>query len=488
MAESLLSTTLPSNTIRPEWPRHEISTVFVENSNTKATMEDVYYNNNIILSGQSTAFNSTQSFKLTKAYHFIRNAVLKIAIKFDGTDPQFYNDYVGHSFINNIKYQIDSTELLQQNGWALVDIMNESCEDQFQKDKLLEMSGYRELGRSLANNDVAYLYVPLINPFCGIDAGSFHSAKAFPLYLVPGHIELLVQLNSEAVIGAQVSGHVSIQGISLLVNYGKIGNFSQMSKMIRYPTRQYINTQRFVIANAANDGATKQTLSLTSFRRAELTNILLRWCPNYANATALNFYDGAEISQLNVLFNGVQIWSNIGGPMSDPIWDVLSGEKPSYMGRKRQYLSLTATNAAQTTGNVVQAGVQYYYNNAGPDFAVKQESITGNGSSGTNLIYLEFFGYNGSQYGSQTAITSNQYVREQRYYNINLSEIRANMMNNNEYALGYDLSKQTLNLEMVLPKVFTAGAYGSFGGYIYVTYVYNSIYQLEEDQSSVLAF
>jgi hypothetical protein len=41
---------------------------------------------------------------------------------------------------------------------------------------------------------------------------------------------------------------------------------------------------------------------------------------------------------------------------------------------------------------------------------------------------------------------------------------------------------------MILPKTNVAGTYSSFGGYLYFTYVYNSVYQLEEDQSSVLAF
>lgn len=459
-------------------------------------MEDVYYNNNIIISGQSNSFNSTQSFKLTKAYHFIRNCVLRIQLTFDGTNPQFYNDYVAHSFINNIKYQIDSTELLQQNGWGLVDIMNENCENQDQKNKLLEMSGYKELYPG--NTNSAYLYVPLILPICGIDAGSFHSEKSFPMYLIPGHVELLVQLNPESVIGAFVAGHVTINNISLLVNYGKIGNFSQMAKMIRYPTRQYINTQRFLVAIGDNDGSRQLTFNLTSFRRAELTNILLRWAPSYANDTNnYNFYGGSEISQLNVLFNGVQIWSNIGGPMSDPIWDVLSGEKPSYMGFKRQVIKFAGNNGPiNTTGQVAASvdcylGTQMYYKDStNGEFAnlqiLNSSLLT---ATNTSSYQVEFFGNNSGFFDVSGSVpTSGQIAKEQRYYNINLSEIRANQMNNNEYALGYDLSKQTLTLQMVLPKTYVAGAPQPYGGYIYVTYVYNSVYQLEENESAVLAF
>jgi hypothetical protein len=490
MAESLLSTVLPSNSIRPEIPRSEISTVFVENSNNKATLEDVYYNNNIVLSGQNAAYNSTNSFKLTKSYHFIKNLVLKIELTFDGTNPQFYNDYVGHSMIENIKYQIDSTELLTQNGYAMVDILNEQCENQDQKNKFLEMSGYKELGNGLANTSKAYLYVPLELPCSSCRPGSFHAAKSFPLYLVPGHIELLISTRPESQVCA-ATGHATISNIQLLVNYGKIGNFSQMSKMIRFPSRQYANTQRILVgttAGATNDGASVLTFSLSSFRRAELTNILLRWCPARVSANFNNFLEGSEISSLNVLFNGVQIWSN--AAMSDPIWDVLSGEKPSYQGFKRQFIKILATAGTQVTGNFVSAGTQYLYNDVATNKlnTVYQNVITtANGGGGTNVFDWSFYGNNSSLNGSPTNL-SGQLGQEQRYYNINLSEIRLSQMNNNEYALGYDLSKQTLNLEMILPKTNVAGTYSSFGGYLYFTYVYNSVYQLEEDQSSVLAF
>lgn len=493
MAESLLSTVLPSNSIRPEWPRHEISTVFVENSNNKATMEDVYYNNNIIISAQSSEFGATNSFKLTKAYHFLRNAVLKISLGLTGTPPQFYNDYVGHSMIDNIKYQIDSTELLQQNGYALVDIMNENCENQEQKNKLLEMSGYKEIGMNATAGDIVNLYVPLILPCCGIDSGSFRSEKAFPLYLVPGHIELLIQMRNLADICA-TTGQVTIKGISLLVNYGKIGNFSQMAKMIRYPTRQYINTQRVLQKDGDNDGSKVLSISLTSFRRAELTNILLRWCPSQIPQGAganFNFYDGSEISRLNVLFNGVQIWSNTGGPMSDPIWDVLSGEKPSYMGFKRQVLKINGNGAIGNAGLAINA-VQYNVQSTTDGDFTKRQALMSSGAGGAISNDIIFYGQNSATQNSTVpfGVTDKYTAREQRYYNINLSEIRANMLNNNEYALGYDLSKQTLNLEFVLPKSINraTGDLASNGGYIYVTYIYNSIYQLEEDQSSVLAF
>lgn len=483
MAESLLSTTLPSNTIRPEWPRHEISTVFCENNNIKATLEDVYYNNNIILSGQSTAFSSTNSFKLTKAYHFIRNIVLQLGVSVNA-NPGFYNDYVGHSMIDNIKFQVDSTELLQIQGYSLVDIMNENCESQFQKDKFLELSGYKELGIGTNTQSggvppfLTNLYVPLILPFATIEPGKINGEKAFPLYLVPGHIELLVQLRNSASI-FQAVGAVTITSVSLLVNYGKIGNFSQMAKLCRFPTRQYINTQRILIPNNTNNGiaGNSMQISLTSFRRAELTNLLLRWCPTSDNAgTYYNFYDGDEISSLNVLFNGVQIWSN--NNTSDPIWDVLSGEQPSYMGFKRQVLRL-ATGA----DGVVNGFTQYFVNSTSANANETFTKIDAPMSSGTVSVDFSFFGNNSALQSSNAAVT-NLRSRENRYYNINFSEIRANMMCNNDYSLGFDLSKQTLNLQMTFPKYNGT----SFGGQLYITFVYNSIYQFEENQSAILAF
>lgn len=218
--------TLPSNTIRGEIPRHEISTVFVENSNNKATMEDVYFNNNIILSGQSTSYGATNSFKLTKSYHFIRNLVLHLRIPISGI-PQFYNDYVAHSCIDNIKFQIDSTELLQISGYALVDILNEQCENQEQKNKFLELSGYKDIGYGMTFNSTSQyvdLYVPLELPLCSVKPGSFHSQKPYPLYLVPGHCELLIQMrNANDICAVPANIGTGFSSLELLVNYGKIG-------------------------------------------------------------------------------------------------------------------------------------------------------------------------------------------------------------------------------------------------------------------------
>lgn len=293
-----------------------------------------------------------------------------------------------------------------------------------------------------------------------------------------------------------------------------------MSKLVRFPSKQYINTQRYQVAasggsGGSNNGVDRIIFSITSFRRAELVGLLCRWCPFMAvptiGTTAItyayngnNFYDGDEISSMDLLFNGVQIWRN--NACSDPLWDVLSGEKPSYMGFKRQYLQISG-GTATTTNGFVNSGVQYYVNqnnaSANKDYIIintNNQTNTNATSLNTQSTYYEFYGRSSALDGitvnnpistdgtSALGLVANR-AKEARYYNINLSEIRANMMNNNEYALGYDLSKQTLNLAVTLPLAYNSAATPSAnGGYFYITYIYNSVYQLEENQSSILAF
>jgi len=440
MADSVLSSVLPNNSIRSLIPRDEESTVYVDNASNLAQREDIIPNNDVINTFTTAALGSTSVFRLSKSVQFLGQMFIRFNITIAGGNSNFTSDYPAYKFIKTVKYVVGSTEQLILYGESMLDLIHEQCEDNDDKKLLIhELAGYKVMAAGTYN---LYAFLPL--PWSSIKANKLgQNQKPFPIHALNDNIEIQIELNDATAVGIANLSTGSPLSAALLYKYMKIGNHEQLVReKIRYPFKQPINVQQFSIT-AGNDISNY----LTNFRKGECTDIMLHLAESGATGDK---YAGKTMTDIKLFFNGVRIWN---ANNSDRCWDMLCADQPSTYGAKRLALQ-------NITGAVGIAANQVLLNQIGVDTGVAVASGT----------FVEVNGYTNDGAGAGG---------KQYYYVIPFGEIRLKMLESgNNYALSGDFSRQSLQL------VFNT----TFSGILYVSYVYTGIYEIDENGSCILAF
>ena len=124
MAESKLTSTLPNNSIKGSMPRMPMSTVYVENSNNKSTLEDIMYVNDVELGFQNGNFGGLSIFRFSRNYQFLGPVMARFDITYSDDDGHLVKeDYLAYNLIRRIRWTVGGTELLSIDGENLVDIV-----------------------------------------------------------------------------------------------------------------------------------------------------------------------------------------------------------------------------------------------------------------------------------------------------------------------------------------------------------------------------
>jgi len=435
MADSVLSSVLPNNSIRSLIPRDEESTVYVDNASNLAQREDIIPNNDVINTFTSSTFGSTSVFRLSKSVQFLGQMFIRFKVDLNATSA-FVSDYPAYNFIKTVKYVVGATEQLILYGTSMLDLVHEQCEDNDDKKLLIhELAGY-----SVMAGGSYYLYAFLPMPWSSIKGNKLgQNQKPFPIHALNDNIEIQIELNDATSVGTTgLINAAQVSEAALLYKYMKIGNHEQLVReKIRYPFKQPINVQQFSIANTAN-----QVFNLTNFRKGECTDILLHMAPGSDKLA------GASIHNLILLFNGVRIWNSND---SDRMWDLLCADQPSTYGMRRHRIKNISANL----------GEQVLLDKFGTIKPIVN----------TQDSYIEFNGYCNN--------VANTGDGKQYYFVIPFGEIRLKMLESgNNYALSGDFSRQSLQLYLD----------SAVAGILYVSYVYTGIYEIDENGSCILAF
>lgn len=457
MADSVLSSVLPNNSVRGLIPRMEESTVYVENESNLAQKEDLISNNDVIMTFTSGTLGATSVFRLSKAYQFLGSMFVRFKLAANVAARTFLSDYPAYSFIKTIKYIVGSTEQLIMYQENMLDFLHEQCEDNDEKKVLMhELAGYKVLPIS-ANGYYLYAFLPM--PWSSIKGNKLgQNQKPFPIHALNDNIELQIQLNDYLSVSAG-EGAKFIEEAALLFKYTKIGNHQQLIKeKIRYPFKQVINTQQFQITNSTlSDNPQVYTNYLTNFRKGECTDLLIHL------SDGADVFRGLPLKNLELFFNGVRIWN---ANNSDRCWDLITADQPSTYGKKRLKVQ-TGVLASIVAGSAGAGSVILDANNV----------LLANAGGIGNYIEVD-------AYASDVAVSAVTTDVKNYYYGIPLGEIRMKMLESgNNYALSGDFSRQSLQIKFTTP-IIGAGV----TNILYVGYNYTGIYEIDEYGSCILAF
>ena len=476
MADSILTSVLPSNSVRPLINCDEVSTAYVDNMSNIAQKEDMVPNNDVIQGFSSYAPGATSNFRIGKTNQFLNAMFVRFTIQ-NVTAFQTSSDYLAYNLIKSVRYQVGATEQLTIFQESMLDFLHEQCEDNDEKKVLLhELAGYAAMPPAtsglLANQTYIYALLPL--PWSTLKANKIRdNQKPFPLHALQDNIEIFIELNSLSAINSGYFGTYgpatpfaasNLVGASLLWRLSKIGNYQQMmTTKIKYPFKQVIARQIANI-NAAASGS-QQSITLQGFRKGEICDILFHL------SDGTDVYRGLPMSNINLLFNGTKIWN---ANSSDRFWDLVTADQPSTYGKKRYKI-------AGLTGGL-SASALLDANNA----LITNTQVTG------NYIEVDAYGLENSAFnpslpntaGTGVATSAGTDVKNY-YYGIPIGEIRLKMLESlNNYALAGDFSKQSLVLTFNMPYLAT----GTANYVLYASYVYTGVYIIDEYGSATLAF
>ena len=159
MADSVLSSVLPNNSIRSLIPRDEESTVYVDNASNLAQREDIIPNNDVINAFTTAALGSTSVFRLSKSVQFLGQMFIRFTVTIAGANSNFTSDYPAYRFIKTVKYVVGSTEQLILYGESMLDLIHEQCEDNDEKKQMIhELAGYKIMAPGTYN---LYAFLPM---------------------------------------------------------------------------------------------------------------------------------------------------------------------------------------------------------------------------------------------------------------------------------------------------------------------------------------
>lgn len=457
MAESKLSSVLPNNSIKGSMPRMPMSTVYVENSNNISSLEDIMYVNDVTLGFSNPNFGGNSIFRFSRTNQFLSHIIVRFKIQYVGDSSTIAlsnannNDFVAYNILRRVRWSVGNTELLSIDGENLVDIVMQQCESHMKKAKVLKYAGVK-VNKPLADGNANSLAGPLtveyeaLIPCPWSSLCAINRIKPLPLHMLSEPVELQIELRDKTDVfteGTDAGASVSLSAANLTYTYGKLGNPEQLKNQIyRWPFTS-IFSHKFTIPNTAI--GTKVSIDLNGFRKGEVKEI------QFHAVTAGGIYDGLEIRDIRLLFNGQEIWRGTG---ASELWDLVYNNEPSIYG----YREIADVNATQhiRTKNQLQSGV-----NAAGNLLAQQLSTA-------NDRHVRFVGVLGGE---------NSGFEEKYYYNIPIAEILDRYQKQGHY-LSADFTKQTVQLEMD-----GLGAVGT----LYVAYYYQGLYQFD-GESALLVY
>jgi hypothetical protein len=455
MSESKLQSVY-ENSMKPIIQRHPVSTVYVENANNVCSLEDVSYNNDVVQTFSPGTFGSTNTFRFSRSYQFLGPLIANFTFNFEISGGPgsitFKEDFVAYHLIKQIEYTIGGTEKITIQGEHLLHIALEQCETQEKKDRLLQIAGESDI-RNVADNNFhttkLSCVVPL--PWSGIMGKDFYgSLKPFPLHMLSEPIEIIITLrNANEIYSLGANTTLRSFKAEMRFLYAKIANVDQLKRSVyKYP-HSLPFCSKYTL-----DGEKSATVDLRAFRKGELKKILFHFISDTGpNGDVLNsrLYSGLPLNNIELSYNGQKIWSQAGN--TDGMYDLIfdkNGEKN--LGYRR---AICVTDAF---GDAFSG--ETYATIAEENKLIR--TIPNTVAASNRVIKCE---------GLDVVVEGDNKANRQRkkvYYCINLTEI--NSKNEHSHIIGADFSKQTVQLSF--NKLARAGK-------LYVTYVYNALYQFD---------
>jgi hypothetical protein len=483
MSEAKLSSVLPNNSIKAAMPRMPVSTVYVENSNNKSSLEDVMCANDVTLTFQNQRFGSNSQFRFPRSYQMIGPVICNFEIAYagDGSDATKSNgtktDYVSHAIIEEYYWTVGGTELLRVKGEHIVPIQLDRCESEMKKRKILEYSGelqYIGAGTGYlsaatranggAGGKINYQCL-LELPWSTIASKKFDSRKYFPVHQLSESLELSIVLRNKDKVfveGSDASATVSLNKATLNFEYMKFGAMDQMKNQVyRFPFTYY-DCRTIPFTTTAIVAGQKQLISidLNGFRKGEVKQIqfhVVNASDNLNKTTKNLIYDGEKIQNAVLRFNGQIIWRSNG---SDDLWDLVYSDQPSVHGLRR-LMDTTVTQYVMHKDQLVNSAPV-----AGS--AIAQQA--------TDPRVIKY-GYLGDNLGSKAK--NGHGIKY--YYTIPIAQI-LDKYQCQGHVLGADFTKNQIQLEFNLDNEIAVKNYN-----VYTTYYYQTMYQ-NDGSASLLIF
>lgn len=444
MADSKLSSVIPSNTIKDIYPRKPVSTLYVDNSNNTSSLEDIMYVNDIELGFPAKNFGNTSTFRFSRTYQFLSGIIVKFKITYlANATAVTHGAYLAYNLIKRLRWTAGGTELLSLGGESLVPIILDQCESFHKKCIVYEEAGVKKSdATSVALNAKTIEYSAVLPlPFSSINAKKFDNlSKPFPLHMLSEALELTIELRELTEIGSALG--FSISEAYLQFQYGKVGNPEQLKKSLyKYPFSS-IFSNKF----AYPTGDVKK-VDLNGFRRAEVNMIQIA-----AVANEVSRNEGLKLKNIQLTFNGQVIWRASG---NDQLWDLMYNAQPCVHGYKKHGIiqttrAGTGLEAVERYKNKLQA--------AATDVLVATALVEFYGHS-TNAAGAD--GENGLFY----------------YYNIPIGEILQKYAGHG-HVLGADFTKQSIQLQFETPD--------NTAGILQVAYYYKGMYQFDNEQAMLV--
>jgi len=466
MSESKLASVLPNNSVKGIMPRNSISTVYVENSNNDSSLEDIMYTNDVTQGFTSTAWGSQNLFKFSRTYQFLAQIIMELELAPNVDIP--LSDYIAYSAIDRIRWSISGTELLSISGNQLLYLALEQCETQEKKEALLNAAGRRYFTTNgTANLDIqTNVALPLTtreNKFYALipcpwsSLSKMNAIKPFPLHMLSGNIELQIIFKRRAEFLGGASS-TNAQAANLHFRYGKLGNPEMIKNQVyRYPFHSHFSHDYSIEAGG-------KSKTLEGFRKGEVEQLILAFVPDVgaggvgtdsAGLQAGRHFDGVEVQNLNLLFNGQTIWSMPGN--ESRIWNLIDGIGPKRHNKRRWAIINSAVNVPVVGGEVAS------------HVLVEGMQTTGDAANGVAA-------------GSFNEDLNGRYI----YYVIPIAEITAEYQKQGHY-LGADFSRQTLQLTFDPIKARNSPngklADANIPIKLYATYTYRALYQFTGDSA-----
>lgn len=459
-------------------PRMPVSTVYVENSNNKSSLEDVMCANDVVLTFQNQRFGSNSQFRFPRTYQMLGPVICNFKVKYAGTgggtignNCGVLSDYIAHSMIEEYYWTVGGTELLRVKGEHIVPIQLDRCESEMKKRKVLEYSGTR-LKRTtdgyLSGNKIINYQCLLELPWSTIATKNLYSRKYFPIHQLSEALELSVVLRPKNQVFQDGTGGdalVSLEQATLNFEYQKFGNPEMMKNQVyRFPFTYY-DCRRFPISKSA--GQQNLTVDLTGFRKGEVKQIQYHLVnqANIGKADKNLIYDGELTRDAILRFNGQIIWRANG---SDNMWDLIYSDQPSVHGKKE--ISITA-------------GVNTFILHKDQN---KAEAAPLAGQQIANQIGATHKALIVDGYAGDVQVTNQKGVNDghglKYYYTIPIAQI-LDKYQRQGHVLGGEFTKNQISLEFNLQRVNDqVETYN-----LYATYYYQCLYQ-NDGESSLLIF
>lgn len=484
-----LTSVLPNNSIKGAMPRKPMSTVYVENSNNTSSLEDIMYANDVTLGFSSRNFGSQNLFRFSRTYQFLAQIVIELELD-QAAIP--FSDYISYSALEQIRFSIGGTELLSINGKQMLNIVLEQCETQEKKEALLDASGRREFTTSgTAGNNANYNIDVQTNIAIGADKkyyaiipcpwsslSKMNKIKPLPLHMLSEPIELQIVFKK----GSEFCGGVtSFKKANLHFRYGKLGNQEQLKNQVyRWPFHSHFSHE-YTLSSGQN------SVDLNGFRKGEVTQLLFHFVPNGpttsddAGITDKRYFDGKEVSNLKLTFNGQVIWEMPGE--EHRIWNLIDGIGYECRHNKRRLIMKSSNTGDANSVNKPVAGMGYRHTGGQRSSAVV---FDGDFVNNLGLKDVAADANNTLTAQSRNRITKGRYV----YYRIPISEVIAECQKQGHY-IGADFTKQSIKLEFnplqAYNGVSNVSVPANVSGKLYVTYTYRAIYQFD-GESALLVF